>query len=143
MDDDRVVRLPIRSPPPGGGGPSDGIGDRVTRLETRIEEMGRRLDGIDRILASVDDKLGRLPSREFLATTVIAVSGISLAAALAFAALTFNIADYAAKSAQQAEQAKTAAAAPVPPQPIVVVVPASPTLPSPSGPAQQKPASQR
>lgn len=59
-----------------------------------------------------DDKLGRLPSREFLATTVIAVSGTSLAAA------------------------------PVPPQPIVVVVPASPPLPSPSGPAQQKPVSQ-
>ena len=138
MPDDKVVRLPIsRRGPPAGGGPPEGIDGRVTRVETRIDEIARRLETIDGRLSSLDDNLARLPSKEFLATTVIAVSGISLAAALAFAALTFNIADHAARTTQQAEQAKPSANPAAPqPQPIVIVLPSSAGVPQPLSPAQ-------
>lgn len=125
--------------PPGGGGPTfDGMDERVAKLEVRTEAIEGRLDRIeaklDRMTERLDgiaERLATLPTRDQL----LAIVGIALAAALAFSALTFQIADYAAK---QAPAPQPAAAVP-PPQPTVIVIPGpygtSAQIPA-QGPAQ-------
>lgn len=135
----------------GGGGTFDGMSERVGKLEVRADGIDRRLDGFDVKLDRIDSSLrdiavavARLPSKEFLITAILAVVGISLALAVAIAALTFNVADYASKSAAQAEQAK--AGPPSASQPIVITLPAPTTPaaapptppPSPAPPASQQ-----
>jgi hypothetical protein len=112
---------------------------RVIRLEERTELFAKQFDRMNVRMDSIDDKLSaltrdvaRLPTREFLIGSLIAC----FAAALGVAALTFNIADYAAK--QAAPEQRQAAAAPAP-QPIVIMLPASggstpPTAAAPSVP---------
>lgn len=117
----------------GGGGTYDGMSERLGKLEVRADGVERRLDSIDGKLDRIDGAIrdvalgvARLPSKEALITSILAVVGISLALAIAIAALTFNIADYASKAGTQAEQTK--ATAPLAPQPIII------TLPQPAGP---------
>ncbi len=73
--------------------------ERVIRLEERTDQMGKQLerlqstlDRMDQSLQSVSVNIAKLPDRSFLVTSLIAV----LAIALAVAALTFQVADYAA-----------------------------------------------
>ena len=126
----------------GGGGTLEGMDARVIRLEERTELFAKQFDRILARLDAMDEKLvalgrdtARLPTREFLIGSLLAVFG----AALAVAALTFNIADYAAK---QAVPEQRQAAAPPVQQPIVIVLPsaalaqqsAAPVQPAPSPP---------
>lgn len=120
----------------GGGGTFDGMSERVGKLEIRADGVERRLDSIDSKLDRIDGSLrdvavavGRLPTREFLVGAVLA----GLAVALAIAALTFNIADYASKAALQAEQARSPA--PAQPQPIIITLPQAPASTAAGAPA--------
>lgn len=110
----------------GGGGTMDGMNERIIRLEERTDLFGKQLDRIVTRLDSMDEKLAslsKLPSKEFLVGTIIS----ALAIALAIAALTFAIADYAAKKAAPATPAATQA--PAPQQPLVIVVPSLSAVP--------------
>jgi hypothetical protein len=119
----------------GGSGTMDGMNERIIRLEERTDLFGKQLDRIVTRLDAMDEKLAaisKLPSKEFLIGSLTAV----LAIALAIAALTFTIADYAAKKAAPS----VPVAAPAPQQPLVIVVPSLPALPqaiAPSVPAPE------
>ena len=93
--------------------------ERVAKLEVRADSVDQRLERIETKIDSMAEKINQIaaamPSREFFMTVV----GIVLAVALAIAAITFQIADYAAKQAP----APQPAAAVAPPQPTVIVIP--------------------
>ncbi len=115
----------------GGGGTFDSMGERLGKLEVRVDGVERRLESIDGKLDRIDGSLrdvaiavARLPTREFLVGAVLA----GLAVALAIAALTFNVADYASKAALQAEQTKPAVPAAAAPPIIINVPPSSPSV---------------
>jgi hypothetical protein len=117
----------------GGGGTLDGMNERITRLEARTELFAKQfdriavqLDGIGNKLDVQNLQLAKLPTREFLLTTVLA----AFAVALAVAALTFQVADYAAK------QSAAPAVPSAPSQPVVIVVP-SQSAQTPPGATQQ------
>jgi|GEM_PF-2797564 len=116
----------------GGGGTMAGMNERIIRLEERTDLFGKQLDRIVTRLDAMDEKLERrfgfiegkltsLPSKEFLIASIIG----ALAIALAIAALTFTIADYAAKKAAPS----VPVAAPAPQQPLIIVVPSLSGLP--------------
>jgi hypothetical protein len=127
----------------GGDGTMDGMNERIIRLEERTDLFGKQLDRIVTRLDAMDEKLERrfgfiegkltsLPSKEFLIASIIG----ALAIALAIAALTFTIADYAAKKAAPSAPVS----APAPQQPLVIVVPSLSALPqsiAPSAPAPE------
>ncbi|MFM8608467.1 MAG: hypothetical protein ACKOBC_10975 [Hyphomicrobiales bacterium] len=128
----------------GGGGTMDGMNERIIRLEERTDLFSKQLDRIVTRLDAMDAKfdlmnekltgIAKLPSKEFLIGSLTAV----LAIALAIAALTFTIADYAAKKA--ALPAPTQATAPAPQQqPMIIVVPSLPAAPSLPQPAPVAP----
>lgn len=122
---------PAAGPPPsasdlksgGGGGTLDGMDARVIRLEERTELFAKQFDRIIARLDAMDEKMSKLPTKDFLVGWIVGV----FAAALAVAALTFAVADYAAK--QAAPEPRPAAAAPAQQQPIVIVLPSAALAP--------------
>jgi hypothetical protein len=84
-------------------------------------------------LGAIDDKMSKLPTKDFLVAWMLGV----FAAALAVSALTFQIADYAAKQAVP-EPRTTAPAAPQ--QPTVIVLPLQAMVPQAGAPPAVQPA---
>lgn len=84
MIDDRLVRdkaphwftkgQPVLKPD-GGGGTSDGMEERVTRLETHFEYVRKDLDEIKTSLKKLDD----LPTKRDLTNNLVAIVTIGLA----------------------------------------------------------------
>ena len=117
----------------------DGMNERIIRLEERTDLFSKQLDRIVTRLDAMDAKfdlmneklagLAKLPSKEFLISSILTSVGVMLAIAIAFGLGTFAIADYAAKKA--ALPAPTQATAPAPQQqPMIIVVPSLPAAPS-------------
>ena len=98
----------------------DGMNERVIRLEERTDLFGKQLDRIVTRLDSMEEKLSRLPSKDFLLSSILTSIGVMLAIAISFGLGTFAIADYAAKKVEPSQVAPIASQ---PQQPTIILVP--------------------